>query len=104
MHAQLLSHVSLFVTPWTAAHQAPLSVGFLQARMLGWVAVPFFRGSSQPRIEPISPVVPALAGRFFIMAPFEKAQVLFIIIQINVTKTAAQGANETLSPQHQGRR
>ena len=25
--AQLLSHVWLFVTPWTVAHQAPLSMG-----------------------------------------------------------------------------
>ena len=25
MHAQILSHVLLFVAPWTAAHQAPLS-------------------------------------------------------------------------------
>ena len=24
----LLSHVRLFVTPWTVAHQAPLSMGF----------------------------------------------------------------------------
>ena len=24
----LLSHVQLFVTPWTVAHQAPLSMGF----------------------------------------------------------------------------
>ena len=27
-YAQLLSHVQLFVTPWTAASQAPLSMGF----------------------------------------------------------------------------
>ena len=26
--AQLLSNIWLFVTPWTAAHQAPLSMGF----------------------------------------------------------------------------
>ena len=26
--AQSLSHVLLFATPWTVAHQAPLSVGF----------------------------------------------------------------------------
>ena len=26
LSAQLLSHVRLFVTPWTAAHQAPLSI------------------------------------------------------------------------------
>ena len=25
---QLLSHVQIFATPWTVAHQAPLSMGF----------------------------------------------------------------------------
>ena len=35
--------------PRTRAHQAPLSVGILQARMLEWVAMLFSRGSSQPR-------------------------------------------------------
>ena len=28
MHAQMLSHVQLFVTAWTVARQAPLSIGF----------------------------------------------------------------------------
>ena len=28
MKVKLLSHVRLFVTPWTAAYQAPLSMGF----------------------------------------------------------------------------
>ena len=28
MGLRVLSHVRLFVTPWTVAHQAPLSVGF----------------------------------------------------------------------------
>ena len=46
---KLLSCVRLFVTPWTVACQAPLSMGILQARILEWVAVPFSRGSSQPR-------------------------------------------------------
>ena len=31
------------------ACQAPLSMGILQARILKWVAMPFSRGSSQPR-------------------------------------------------------
>ena len=39
----------LFVTPKTAAHQAPLSMEILQARILEWVAMPFSRGPSQPR-------------------------------------------------------
>ena len=43
------SHVSLFVTPWTVAYQAPLSMGIFQARILEWVAIPSSRGSSQPR-------------------------------------------------------
>ena len=40
--AQLLSHVQVFVTP-RAVH------GIVQARIVGWVAVPFSSGSSQPR-------------------------------------------------------
>ena len=31
------SHVQLFVTPWTVACQAPLSMGILQAGILEWV-------------------------------------------------------------------
>ena len=38
-----------FVTPWTAACQAPLSVGFSQARILELVAISFSRGTSWPR-------------------------------------------------------
>ena len=35
--------------PGSSAH------GILQARILKWVAIPFSRGSSQPRVEPRSP-------------------------------------------------
>ena len=34
-----LSHVQLFVTPWTVAHQAPLSMGF--SRQEYWSGLPF---------------------------------------------------------------
>ena len=44
--SQLLSHVRLFVTPWTVACQAPLSMGILQARILEWVAIPSSWGFS----------------------------------------------------------
>ena len=40
-----------FMTRWTIVCQAPLSMGFLQARILEWVAIPFSRGSSQPRCQ-----------------------------------------------------
>ena len=36
---QLLSHVQLFVTPWTVAHQAPLPMGF--PRQEYWNGLPF---------------------------------------------------------------
>ena len=36
-------------SPWTVAQQALLSIGILQARILEQVALPTFRGSSQPR-------------------------------------------------------
>ena len=41
-----LSRVQLFVNPWTIAYQAPLSMGFFQARILEWVTISFSRGSS----------------------------------------------------------
>ena len=34
-----LSHVQLFVTPWTIAHQAPVSMGF--SRQEYWSGLPF---------------------------------------------------------------
>ena len=43
-----LSRVRLFPTPWTVAHQTPLSMGILQARILEWGAISSSRGSSQP--------------------------------------------------------
>ena len=62
-----LSHVQLFVTPWTVACQAPLcqaplSMGILQARIQEWVAIPSSKGSSQPRDQTH---VSCIAGRFF---------------------------------------
>ena len=46
---QSCSRIQLFETPWTVAHQAPLSMGYFQARILEWVAVSYSRGSSQTR-------------------------------------------------------
>ena len=38
--SESLSRVRLFVTPWTAARQAPPSTGILQVRILEWLAMP----------------------------------------------------------------
>ena len=64
----VLSRVPLFATPWTVAHQAPLSMAFSRQE-LEWVPVSSSRGSSRPRDQIHISVSPALAGRFFITVP-----------------------------------
>ena len=61
----LLSPVQLLGTPWTAALQVPLSMGF--SRQEHWSMLPFPSPGdlSNPGIEPTSFMYPALAGRFF---------------------------------------
>ena len=63
---QLLSCVWLFVTPWTIAHQALLSMGF--PRQEYWSGLPFPSPGDLPDLG-IKPVSPALAGRFFTAEP-----------------------------------
>ena len=61
-HTQLLSLVQLFVTPWTIAHQVPLSMGF--PRQEYWSGLPFPTPGDLP--DPgIKPKSLALADRFF---------------------------------------
>ena len=45
MEAGCESLVWIFVTPWTVACQAPLSMEILQVTILEWVAMPSSRGS-----------------------------------------------------------
>ena len=49
LSACVLSHVQLFVIVWTIALQVPLSLRILKTTILEWIAMPFSRGSSQPR-------------------------------------------------------
>ena len=56
-----LSHICLFVTPWTIAHQAPLSMGFFRQEY--WSRLPSFPSPGDlPDLgmEPTSPRSPAL--------------------------------------------
>ena len=53
------SVVSYSATSWTIAHQAPLSMGILQARILEWVAMPPSRDPPNPGIKPRSPTLQA---------------------------------------------
>ena len=63
----MISCVQLSATPWTVAHQTPLSMAF--SRQEYWSGLPFPtpRDLSDPGIEPASLASPTLAGRFFII-------------------------------------
>ena len=81
----VLSHVQLFATPWTVAHQAPLSMEF--SRQEYWSRLPSPTPGDVPHLgtelmsalpfptpgdlpDPgIKPGSPALAGRFFTTEP-----------------------------------
>ena len=66
MCARLLSHVRLFVTPWTAVHQAPLYMKFSRQEYWSELPCPLPQDLPYPGTEPTSPVSPAFAGGFFI--------------------------------------
>ena len=50
----VLSHVWLFVTPWTVAHQAPLSMEFSRQEYCSGLPFPFPRDLPDPGIKPTS--------------------------------------------------
>ena len=62
------SHVWLFLTPWTVAHQAPLSIEFSRQERSG-LPFPTPGDLPDPRIKYASPASPALASWFFTTAP-----------------------------------
>ena len=68
------SVVSVSVTPWTAAHQAPLSVGFFRQEY--WSGLLFSSPGDlpDPGIKPRSPVLQADAGRHFNLWVTREAQ------------------------------
>ena len=54
------------MTPWTVAHQAPLSMGFSGQGYWSGLLFPLPGNLPGPRIEPGSLMSPALAGGFFL--------------------------------------
>ena len=68
--------VRLFATPWTVAHQVPMSMGLFRQEC--WSGLPFHSPGDllnrgiKPISEYSSPVSTILAGRFFTTAPLGK--------------------------------
>ena len=63
-----LSHVQLFVTPWTEAQQASLCMGFPRQECWSGLPFPFPGDLPHPRIEHASP---ELADGFFTTSAWE---------------------------------
>ena len=74
VHAQSVHPIGLFATPWTVAHQVPLSLEF--PRQEYWSKLPFPSPGDlpDPGIELMSP---ALADGFFITEPRGKPHLQF---------------------------
>ena len=61
-------------TPWTIAHQAPLSMGFSRQEYCSELPCPPPGDLPNPGIGPVFPESPALAGGFFTIKPPWKLQ------------------------------
>ena len=89
------SRAQLFVTLWTVAHQAPLSMGFSWQEY--WNGLPFPPAGDLPNlgIEPTSLVSPALTGRLFtISAVWEAFIVTNEVTEHSSSIVRAQRASE----------
>ena len=75
------SHVQLFVTPQTVAHQAPQSMGFSRQVYWNGLPCPSPRGVPNPGIEPTSLVAPALQLKSFTTELPGKPQ-LFVYLHV----------------------
>jgi len=67
------------LTPWTGSHQAPLSMGISQARLLEWVAISFSRVSSDPSDHGIWSF-----SFFFFKSPFRDGMLKLLTDKIEV--------------------
>ena len=65
MYVFMFNFVQLFLTPWTVACQAPLSMGFSKQDYWNGLPFPLPEDLPDPWIEPTSLVSPEFAGRFF---------------------------------------
>ena len=68
-----LSHIQIFATPRTVAHQAPLSVGFSRQEYWGGLPLPLQGIFPTPELNPCL----LLGGRFFTTEPSEKSMNCF---------------------------
>ena len=87
----------LFVTPWTIAHQAPLSRGFTRQEHWSGLLFPTSGNLPDPGMEPASP---ALAGKFFTTEPAGKHSVgymMYNMVSLRMQKQIQESSYLSLS-------
>ena len=89
--AKSLSRVRLFVTPWTVAYQAPLSMGF--SRQEYWSGLPFPSPGDLPN-PGIEPGFPTLEADTLTSEPPGKPSGT-LSIRSNSSRDASYSANES---------
>ena len=70
----VLSRVQLFVTPWTVARQAPVSMAFSRQEYWSGLPSPTPRDLPNTGIEPVSPVFCIVGGLFTTEPPGKLAE------------------------------
>ena len=76
------SHVQLYVTPWTVAHQAPLSMGFPRQEYWSGLPCPSPGDLPDPRMEPLSPGAPAMQADSLPLSHQRSPRYVYIYIYI----------------------
>ena len=87
----VLSHSAMSDSLWPTVCDPPGSSvhGIFQVRILEWVAIPFFRGSSQPR-DPTQ--VSCFAGRFFYSLSHQGSQEVLNTLKLHKSLISHQSA------------
>ena len=63
--AHVVSHIQLFMTPWTVAHQAPLSMGLSGQEYCSGLPFPSLGDLPNPRNQTCFSCISCIGGRFF---------------------------------------
>ena len=84
------SHVQLYVTLWTVAHQAPLSMGVPRQEYWNGLPCPSSRDLPDPRMEPLSLGASALQADSLPLSHQRSPRYVYVYIYIYPFRTNTQ--------------
>ena len=87
VHAKSLQLCQILCTPWTVAHQAPLSMGFSRQEYYSRLSCPPPGDLANPGIEPASPVTPALQADSLLLSHWGNSKYVLLSERSQSEKT-----------------